>query len=312
MRTVAFASRNTKEILRDPLTLIFGLGFPLVLLVLLSAINAGIPKEANNTMFTIQNLAPGISVFGLSFLALFSSMLISKDRTTSFVLRLFTSPIKPADFILGYTLPMLPMALVQSAICYAAALFYGLPLSPDLLLATVVNLPIAVVFIALGLLFGALLNEKAVGGVCGALLTNLSAWFSNIWFDTSMVGGWFKTVADAPLRTNAERRSVQMWGVKLLSPLRNSSINKKNEFLLQEDIDQGTISFNIAPCCSPIPGDSVVAFIEDDGTVTIHKKSCPVAGDLASKEGHRIVSAKWSKHFIMSYLARISLEGIDR
>ena len=197
MRTAAFASRNTKEILRDPLTLIFGLGFPLVLLVLLSAINAGIPKEANNTMFTIQNLAPGISVFGLSFLALFSSMLISKDRTTSFVLRLFTSPIKPADFILGYTLPMLPMALVQSAICYAAALFYGLPFSADLLLATVVNLPIAVVFIALGLLFGALLNEKAVGGVCGALLTNLSAWFSNIWFDTSMVGGWFKVVADA-------------------------------------------------------------------------------------------------------------------
>ena len=117
---------------------------------------------------------------------------------------------------------------------------------------------------------------------------------------------------DKALRTNAERRSVQMWGVKLLNPLRNGSINKKSEFLLQENIDQGTISFNIAECCSPIPGDSVVAFIEDDGTVTIHKKSCPKANDLASKEGHRIVSAKWSKHFMMSYLARISLEGIDR
>ena len=117
---------------------------------------------------------------------------------------------------------------------------------------------------------------------------------------------------DKALRTNAERRSVQMWGVKLLTPLRNSSIDKKSEFLLQEDIDQGTISFNIAQCCCPIPGDSVVAFIEDDDTVTIHKKSCPVATNLASKEGHRIVSAKWSKHFIMSYLARISLEGIDR
>ena len=103
-----------------------------------------------------------------------------------------------------------------------------------------------------------------------------------------------------------------MWGVKLLSPKGNGSIDKKREFLLQEDIDQGTISFNIAECCFPIPGDSVVAFIEDDGTVTIHKKSCPVANDLASKEGHRIVSAKWSKHFRMSYLARISLEGIDR
>ena len=117
---------------------------------------------------------------------------------------------------------------------------------------------------------------------------------------------------DKALRTNAERRSVQMWGVKLLSPLRNSSISQKSEFLLQENIDQGTISFNIAECCSPIPGDSVVAFIEDDGTVTIHKKSCPVAVNLASKEGYRIVSAKWSKHFMMSYLARISLEGIDR
>ena len=117
---------------------------------------------------------------------------------------------------------------------------------------------------------------------------------------------------DKALRTNAIRRNVQMWGVKLLNPLRNGPIDKKTEFLLKEDIDEGTISFNIAECCSPIPGDSVVAFIEDDGTVTIHKKSCPVAGNLASKEGYRIVSAKWSKHFMMSYLARISLEGIDR
>ena len=117
---------------------------------------------------------------------------------------------------------------------------------------------------------------------------------------------------DKALKTNAERRSVQMWGVKLLTPRGNGAIDKKSEFLLQEDIDEGTTSFHIAECCSPIPGDSVVAFIEDDGTVTIHKKSCPVAGELASKQGHRIVSAKWSKHFMMSYLARISLEGIDR
>ncbi len=195
MRTTAFASRNTKEILRDPLTLIFGLGFPLVLLVLLSAINSGIPKEGNVTMFEINNLTPGITVFGLSFLSLFSSMLIAKDRTSSFMLRLFTSPIRPAEFILGYTLPMLPMALAQTAICYAAAVFYGMAFNANVLLAMLVNLPIAVVFISLGLLFGSVLSEKAVGGVCGALLTNLSAWFSNIWFDTSMVGGWFEKAA---------------------------------------------------------------------------------------------------------------------
>ncbi len=118
---------------------------------------------------------------------------------------------------------------------------------------------------------------------------------------------------DTVLKTNAEKRSVQMWGVKLLSPLINlGKISRDKEYLLQEDIDKGTISFKIAECCSPIPGDSVVAFIADDGTVTIHKKSCPEANTLASKEGDKIVPARWSKHFIMSYLARISLNGIDR
>lgn len=195
-RTLTFASRNTKEITRDILTLIFGIGFPIVLLLLLSAINKSIPQGQGPSNFQIEYLGPGITVFGLSFLSLFSSMLIAKDRTTSFVLRLFTSPLKPAEFILGYTLPMLPMALLQSAVCYLCSLFLGLPFSVDLLVAVAVNIPIAVVFIALGLLFGSVLSEKAVGGVCGALLTNLSAWFSNIWFDTSMVGGLFETVAN--------------------------------------------------------------------------------------------------------------------
>lgn len=195
-RTMTFASRNTKEITRDILTLIFGIGFPIVLLLLLSAINKSIPQGQGPSNFQIEYLGPGITVFGLSFLSLFSSMLIAKDRTTSFVLRLFTSPLKPAEFILGYTLPMLPMALLQSAVCYFCSLFLGLPFSFNLLAAVVVNIPIAVVFIALGLLFGSVLSEKAVGGVCGALLTNLSAWFSNIWFDTSMVGGIFETVAN--------------------------------------------------------------------------------------------------------------------
>lgn len=199
MRTLAFASRNTKEIMRDLMTLLFGLGFPLVLMTLLSAINASIPKEAAEatTLFQIQNLAPGISVFGLSFIALFSAMLISKDRTTSFVLRLFTSPLRASEFILGYTLPLLPMSIAQTLICYAAALIFGLEFNANILLAVVVNLPIAIVFISVGFIAGTLLNEKAVGGVCGALLTNLSAWFSNIWFDTALVGGWFESLANA-------------------------------------------------------------------------------------------------------------------
>lgn len=197
MRTITFASRNTKEITRDLVTLFFGILFPLVLLVLLSAINNAIPKEAEMTLFHIESLTPGISVFGLSFIALFSSMLISKDRSTSFILRLFTSPLKPQEFILGYTLPLIPMSILQTLVCYIAAMFMGLEFSANILLATVVNIPIALVFIGLGLLLGSVLSEKAVGGICGALLTNLSAWFSNIWFNTSLVGGWFEALSNA-------------------------------------------------------------------------------------------------------------------
>ncbi len=198
MNAINFASRNTKEILRDPITLFFSLGFPLILLLLLSAINSSLPPEAaeSMTLFKIENLAAGISVFGLSFLSLFSSMLIAKDRTTGFMMRLFTSPLKSSDFMLGYTIPMLPMAIIQSAVCYIASIFLGLTFGVNELLALAVNIPMAVVFIALGLLFGTILNEKAVGGICGALLTNISAWFSDIWFDVGMVGGWFEDFAN--------------------------------------------------------------------------------------------------------------------
>ena len=193
MRTILFAQRNTKEILRDPLNLAFGIGFPLVVLLLLSAIQANIPID----LFSIEKLVPGIAVFGLSFLSLFSGMLIAKDRTTSFLIRLFTSPLTASNFILGYVLPMIPLALAQSAICFIAAFFLGLPVSENVLLALVVLLPAALLFIGIGLLAGSVFNDKQVGGICGALLTNLSAWLSGTWFDLGLVGSGFKNIAYA-------------------------------------------------------------------------------------------------------------------
>ena len=122
MRSLAFASRNRKELLRDPLNLAFGIGFPVVLLFLLSAIQANIPVS----LFRIARLSPGVAVFGLSFMSLFSGTLIAKDRTTSFLMRLFASPLSASDFILGYVLPLLPIALAQSAICFVTSFFLGL------------------------------------------------------------------------------------------------------------------------------------------------------------------------------------------
>lgn len=192
-RMLTFANRNTKEILRDPLTLFFGLGFPLVLILLLSAIQANIPVE----LFEIQHLTPGVTVFGLAFMSLFSATIISKDRSSSLLQRLYTTPLTPLDFILGYTLPIVPISVAQCIICYVAAICLGLEISFNILLAVVSIIPVSLLYIAIGLLCGSMFNDKQVGGICGALLTNLSAWLSGVWFDLNLVGGFFKKIAYA-------------------------------------------------------------------------------------------------------------------
>jgi ABC-2 type transport system permease protein len=190
---LTFAKRNTKEIVRDPLNLFFGLGFPLVLILLLSAIQANVPVQ----LFEIQHLTPGVTVFGLSFMTLFSATIIAKDRGSSLLQRLYTTPLTPTDFILGYTLPMLPIAVAQSVICYLVAILLGLDVTVNILYAVLCIIPVAVLYIALGLLCGSVFTDKQVGGICGALLTNLSAWLSGVWFDLELVGDAFQKIAYA-------------------------------------------------------------------------------------------------------------------
>ncbi len=191
MRMLAFAKRNTKEILRDPLNLAFGLGFPIVLILLLSAIQANAPVE----LFAMESLTPGVTVFGLSFMTLFSATLISKDRGSSFMARLYTTPMTAGDFILGYTLPLIPISVAQCVVCYLVSLAFGLPLTVNIIYAILFILPAAVFFISLGLLCGSVFNDKQVGGICGALLTNVCAFLSGAWFDLDLVGGVFKSIA---------------------------------------------------------------------------------------------------------------------
>jgi len=194
MRILLFARRNTKEVLRDPVNFFFGLGFPLVLLVLLSIINGSIPPKAGNPMFEISNLAPGLAMFGSVFMALFAGMLLSKDRTSSFLMRLFTSPMTSVDFILGYTLPMPAMTIVQAAITLLSAKAFGLEITVYFLFAVIVTALISLLFVGLGLLFGSLMNDKAVGGVCGALLTNVAGWLSGVFIPINLIGGAFKMI----------------------------------------------------------------------------------------------------------------------
>ncbi len=191
MRMFTFAKRNAKEILRDPITVFFGLGFPLVLILLLSAIQANIPVE----LFEIQHLTPGVTVFGLAFMTLFSATIISRDRSSSLLQRLYTTPLTPMDFILGYTLPIIPVSVAQCIICYIAGIVLGLDITVNILYAVLFIVPVSILYIALGLLCGSVFSDKQVGGICGALLTNLSAWLSGVWFDLNLVGGVFKKIA---------------------------------------------------------------------------------------------------------------------
>ena len=192
MRMMTFAKRCAKEILRDPINLVFGLGFPLVLLVLLTTIQKNIPVH----LFEIDTLAPGITVFGLSFMTLFSATLIAKDRESALLQRLYTTPLTGLNFILGYMLPLLPIAIGQTLICYLFAIPLGLTVSVNIVYAIIGIIPMAIFNIALGLLCGSILGVKQVGGICGALLTNLSAWLSGVWFDLELVGGEFEKVAN--------------------------------------------------------------------------------------------------------------------
>ena len=157
MRMLTFARRCAKEILRDPINLGFGLGFPLVLLFLLSALQANIPVP----LFEINTLAPGITVFGLSFITLFSATLVAKDRESALLQRLYTTPLKGSDFIIGYMLPLLPIAVGQTLICYLAAIPLGLTVSVNIIYAIIGIIPMAVFNIALGLLCGSLFGGEA-------------------------------------------------------------------------------------------------------------------------------------------------------
>jgi len=193
MRMMTFARRCAKEILRDPLNLGFGLGFPLVLLLLLSSLQANMPVS----LFEIDTLTPGITIFGLSFMTLFSATLIARDRESAFLQRLYATPLTGFDFILGYMLPLLPIAVGQAVVCYLFAVSLGLTVSINIAYAVIGIIPAAIFNIALGLMFGSLLGVKQVGGICGALLTNLSAWLSGVWFDLKLAGDGFEKIANA-------------------------------------------------------------------------------------------------------------------
>ena len=193
MRSLVFAKRNFIELLRDVLGYIFCIAFPIVMLIVMSIVNDSIPKEAGMTVFRIDNLAGGVVIFGQTFIMLFTAIQVTNDRSSSFLMRLFSSPMKGKDFTLGYILPMLLVSIIQSVLTFIAAIIIAGIVDYDikitgLALAVITTLPSAMMFIAIGLIFGSILNEKSAPGICSVIIS-AGTFLGGVFFDAEGVGG---------------------------------------------------------------------------------------------------------------------------
>ena len=186
-RISAFAGRCFLELVRDPLAYIFAVGFPLVMLAAMTVLNESIPPEAGMTVFRIDRLAPAVYVFGLTFLMLFAAILVSGDRAEAFLVRLYISPMQRADFLLGYAVPIVLLAVLQGILTLAAAagiaLLTDVSLSPVGLLAVIpVSFPAILLFIGFGLLFGTLLSAKTAPPM-SSIVISAATILGGVWMD---------------------------------------------------------------------------------------------------------------------------------
>ena len=189
MRTLNFAKRNFKEIIRDPLSIIFSVLLPLFLLFIFKQIN--IPNES----YELHNFTPGIVVFGFSFITLFTAMLVSKDRTSSLLIRLGISPMKPIEYILGYMLSIIPLILIQNVLFFILAIALGLSFSINIIWAILISIVVAILFIAIGIIIGSLFSEKASSGI-SSIVVQLVCFTSGMYFPRELLGDVFSKICE--------------------------------------------------------------------------------------------------------------------
>lgn len=193
-RIIAFASRNIKEMLREPLSYIFCLGFPLVMLIIMTFVNESIPPEAGMNNFRIDNLSGGIAIFGQTFVMLFTAITVAGDRNGAFLVRMYASPMRAIDFIAGYMLPMIVISSIQFLITYAASFIISLITGIELAIGGIASsfiamLPSSIMFVAFGMIFGTIFNEKSAPGIC-SIIISLGSFLGGIWFDPDSMGGF--------------------------------------------------------------------------------------------------------------------------
>lgn len=189
MRVLTFASRSFKEIIKDPLSIIFTIILPLFLLYIFQQFK--IPNEVYN----IENFTPGIVIFSLSFITMFTSSLVSKDMTTSLITRLLVSPMKSFEYILGYFIAVVPILLLQNILFFLVAVLLGLSYSINIIYAILLVIIFSILFISLGILIGSITSTKASTGV-SSVIVELVAFTSGMYFSTDMLSKTFNVICN--------------------------------------------------------------------------------------------------------------------
>ncbi len=195
-KTINFTKRNFKELLRDPLLYVFCLGFPIAMFFLFFFINKY--SGGNTPTFEVKSLTPGIIVFSYSFIMLTLALIVSKDRQTFFLKRLYSSPMKDYDFILGYGLVGMILGVLQTVVCLITAFVISLISKAQfislqgvfLLLAS--NLPILILNVSLGILLGTAFNDKTAPGICSVSIS-ISGILGGCWMPLEVMGD-FETI----------------------------------------------------------------------------------------------------------------------
>ena len=186
MRMINFARRNFKELIRDPLSLVFEIALPIFLLFIFQQIK--IPGDT----YKLENFTPGIIIFGFSFITLFTSTLVAKE---SLLIRLGTSPMKSSDYILGYILSLIPIIIIQDSLFFIVACLLGLNISINIILTIIASIFVSILFIAFGILIGSLVSEKASGGV-GSIIVQLVCFTSGMYFSKDLIGNGFAKLCE--------------------------------------------------------------------------------------------------------------------
>jgi ABC-2 type transport system permease protein len=184
----SLAKRNFIEVWRDPLSLSLTVALPVGLLLVMQRL------EGVSDFFSATSLAPGVVLFGFVMLMFSAALSLSRDRESALFSRLLTTPLRSNDFVAGYSLPYLPVAIIQAVLLFGVGALLGLEINGNYALLMLILLMMAILYIAAGMILGAVFSTKAVTFPYMVIL--MLTIFGGAWMDLEMIGGVFRTVGD--------------------------------------------------------------------------------------------------------------------